>query len=130
LVKEKVKGCILFVDDEELVLLSGSNLLRCMSYEVISAADGFEALEIYNREKEKISLAIIDLMMPRMSGLELFRRLKEINPALDIVLCSGLCSEETGHELVSSGAAGIIMKPYTASEISQVLENIEMKKMQ
>lgn len=122
------KGCILFVDDEELVRLSGSNLLRRMSYEVISASDGFEALELFTRDKEKISLAIIDLVMPGMNGNELFIKLKEINPSLDIVLCSGFYTEDKEDELLSSGAAGILMKPYTSADISLMLEKIEMKK--
>lgn len=126
LLKEKVKGCILFVDDEELVLLAGSNLLRSMSYNVISASDGFEALEIFKRDQDRICLAIIDLLMPGMNGIELFHKLKEINPGLDIVLCSGLFGEETEDELLSSGAAGIIMKPYTLNELKSVLEKFDL----
>ena len=126
--KSAKKGCILFVDDEELVLLSGANLLRSMSYEVISASDGMEALDLYNRDKEKISLAIIDLIMPKISGLELFGMLKKINPGLEIILCSGLCTEETEYEVLNSGASAVIMKPYTSADLSSVLEKIEKKK--
>jgi len=130
LISAKNKGCILLVDDEELVRLSSFNILKSMSYEVISAADGIEALELYSRYKEKVNLAIIDLIMPRMGGLDLFRRLRGINPSFEIILCSGLCSEETEDELLSSGVSGIIMKPYTSSELSFILEKIEMKKQE
>lgn len=122
------KGCILFVDDEELVRLSGCTLLRRMSYEVISASDGFEALELFARDKEKISLAIIDLVMPGMNGNELFIKLKEIKPSLDIVLCSGFYTGDKEEELLSSGAAAILIKPYTSADISMLFEKIEMKK--
>ncbi|HPS58304.1 MAG TPA: response regulator [Spirochaetota bacterium] len=130
MISAKNKGCILLVDDEELVRLSSFNILKSMSYEVISAADGIEALELYSRYKEKVNLAIIDLIMPRMGGLDLFRRLRGINPSFEIILCSGLCSEETEDELLSSGVSGIIMKPYTSSELSFILEKIEMKKQE
>ena len=123
----KGKGCVLFVDDEELILLSVTNLLKSMSYNVIAAYDGFEALELYEKNKDKISIAIIDLIMPRMSGFDLFHRLREIDPDLNIILSSGLCNEATMNELMRSGAAGIVMKPYTSADLSSVLQKIEDK---
>lgn len=123
----KGKGVVLLVDDEELMLAAGSNILKSMSYEVITAGDGVEALELYTQNKDKIHIAIVDLIMPRMNGIDLFKELQRISPDLQVILTSGFSNEQTMNELVAAGAAGVIYKPYSASDLAVLLEKIEKK---
>lgn len=126
-VLHKGKGCILFVDDEELILMAGSNILKSMSYEVITASDGFEAIEIFKQNIDRITIALVDLIMPGISGLDLFHELKKLKPDIQIILSSGFSNEDTMKDLLDAGAAGFILKPYSAGELSSLLEKIEIK---
>ncbi|MBW1859880.1 MAG: PAS domain S-box protein, partial [Deltaproteobacteria bacterium] len=76
----KGTGSVLLVDDEELVLEVGKELLEVMGYRVLAAKDGREAVEIYRKNQDDIDIVVLDMVMPGMGGGEAFDRLKEINP--------------------------------------------------
>ena len=81
---------ILIVDDEDLVLEVGQKFLKFMGYQVLTARDGEEALEAYPEPiRERINLVILDLVMPKMEGGEVFDRLKQISPDVKILRSSG-----------------------------------------
>ncbi len=83
-------------------------------------------LKKYKKNSSRITIAIIDLIMPHMSGVELFRQLHAMNPGLKIILSSGFSNESTLKELMNTGAAGTICKPYSATELAVLLESVEM----
>src|SRR5262249_15513187 len=85
---------ILVVDDEETLRYLAKDLLEAYGYNVMLAADGQEALELFLRYKEKIDLVLLDMVMPRMSGRELYHKLLEINPAVKVVLSTGYYSSD------------------------------------
>jgi len=121
----KGSGTVLLVDDEDLILAAATNILRCMSYDVITASNGYDALELYQQNMKRVKIAIIDLIMPRMSGIDLFHELHRLNPDLQVIISSGFSNESAINELIRAGASGIIYKPYSASGLAEVMEKTE-----
>jgi DNA-binding NtrC family response regulator len=97
-----VTGRILLVDDEEIVIRSCQRILREGDYEVDVAKDGLAALEKIN--ERDFDVLILDIMMPRMDGLEVLRRVKESRPEIDIIMITGLHDIETAVKAMKFGA--------------------------
>ncbi len=116
-------GGILLVDDEEILRTIGEALLEDLGYRVYLAEDGEHALEVYAREKENISLVILDMVMPRMSGKETLIRLIESSPDIRILISSGFHQEGTADELERLGAKGFLRKPYLRQELYKAVSD-------
>ncbi|GFO69627.1 hypothetical protein GMLC_32060 [Geomonas limicola] len=113
------KGGIMLVDDEAIIRLSGHCLLEELGYQVYLAEDGEQALELYSRERSRIGLVILDMVMPKLSGKETFLRLKRLDPEVRVLFSSGFHREGTVHELLAIGAKGFIHKPYRLQNLSK-----------
>lgn len=109
---------ILAVDDDDAVLDLIEMILENEGSRVLKASDGFQALEIYRNCSQDISLVILDLTMPRLSGEETLKRLKQMNPEVRVLLSSGF-AEKPEETLQSNdvGAKGFIHKPYPVAEL-------------
>jgi two-component system, cell cycle sensor histidine kinase and response regulator CckA len=114
-------GRILVVDDEEAVRDVTADLLRELGYHVSTAFDGLDAVEFYARHAEEIDLIIVDLVMPRMGGRECYRALKELNPDVRAVLCTGYGFNIAAQELLDEGMLDFISKPFEAGRLSSVV---------
>jgi len=103
---------ILLVDDEAMIRNAGRRLLEKLGYRVLLAADGRDALRVFCERKACIGAVMLDLVMPLMDGEETLARLKEIEPEIPVLLCSGFSKEEKAEELLERGAVGFIQKPF------------------
>ncbi|MBR9980984.1 MAG: response regulator, partial [Desulfatitalea sp.] len=121
---QKGKGTILMVDDEPMVLDTSAQLLIGLGYEVLSAASGDEALARYAQRLSAVDLAIIDMIMPGMSGGELFTRIKALQPGIKTLLCSGYSMNNTAREIMDKGCNGFLQKPFTLSKLSETIKAI------
>lgn len=117
-------GQILLVDDEEVIRITVKTLLEEMGYDVILAENGMEAVEVYKEQYEDIDLVIIDMIMPEMNGKEAFKKIKKINETCKVVIASGFIKDESLDELREEGFLDFIQKPYSSSELSQLLAKI------
>jgi PAS domain S-box-containing protein len=124
--KELLKGkeTILLVDDEEVIIDVGKKIMGSMGYEVLSANSGKEALAVYSEERQKIDLVILDMIMPTMGGKETYDHLKEINPAIKVLLSSGYSLNGQVQEILSQGCDGFIQKPFNIKDLSHKLRDI------
>jgi len=111
-------GCILVVDDEEIVREVARDILLENGYQVISADDGDTAVEIA-KTTPHVQLVILDIVMRRLSGKETFQQLKSIRPDLRILLSSGYDQKGPVGEIMSLGADGFIQKPYNMADLLQ-----------
>ena len=100
------------VEDEDMVRDLTQRILERSGYTVLPAANGKEALSLHEKERNKISLVILDVIMPEMGGRECLKRLHEIDPDLKIVVTSGYYARELEAEAIASGARAFIGKPY------------------
>jgi PAS domain S-box-containing protein len=122
------KETILFVDDEEMIVDVGKDMLESMGYTVITAGSGKAALEIYVERMKDIDLVILDLIMPEMGGEATFEKLKEINPQVKVLLSSGYSINGLADKLLTLGCRGFIQKPYSIKELSaRIRETLDMK---
>lgn len=118
----KGEGTILLVDDEKMILDVGGLLLRQLGYEVITADNGKDAVEQYLKNREKIDLVLLDMIMPGMSGGATFDLLKEIDPRIKVVLASGYSMDSRAREILDRGCSGFIQKPFSLKELSQKIQ--------
>jgi two-component system cell cycle sensor histidine kinase/response regulator CckA len=107
-----VRGCenVLLVDDEELIIDVGHRILTRMGYSVIVARSGKEALEIYSQEKDAIEMVILDMIMPDMSGGEVYDRLREINPGYKSTPFKWLQPQGTGNGIYWPAAVRVLFR--------------------
>ncbi|MGB5421147.1 MAG: PAS domain S-box protein [Desulfobacterales bacterium] len=120
----KGAGTVLLVDDEEIIIAVGSQMLRRLGYGVLTAAGGREALQKCKRHHARISLVILDLIMPDLGGAETCTLLKAVNPDLKILLSSGYSFNGNSSDIVKSGCDGFIQKPFDLNTLSQKIKDI------
>ena len=124
--KKLVRGSevLLLVDDEELILEIGKDMLEKLGYKVVVAQSGRKALEIYKKDQNAIDMVILDMIMPDMSGSETYDRLKEINPLIRTLLSSGYSVNGKAQAILNSGCQGFIQKPFNLTNLSQKIRKI------
>jgi PAS domain S-box-containing protein len=115
---------ILLVDDEDLVLDAGARLLEVIGYRVLRAKNGVEAVEIFRKNKDKIDLIILDMVMPEMGGGETFDKLKEIDSEIKVLLSSGYSLDGEADEIMRRGCDGFIQKPFKLERLSKNLRQL------
>ncbi len=116
-------GVILLVDDEESIRAMGNRMLERLGFQVLAAADGRAALEIYRTRREEIALVLLDLTMPHMDGAETFRELRRIDPAARVVMSSGYTESEIAPRFANERLSGFLQKPYALYALAQCLRN-------
>lgn len=114
------KARILIVDDEQVVRESLAEWFATEDYETHAVASGREALE--SVEKEERDLALIDLKMPGMDGIELQRRLKLLDPELIVIIMTGFATIDTAVHALKQGAYDYLTKPVDPDELSHIVE--------
>ena len=114
------KECILLVDDEEVIRDLGKSILHGLGYEVITAANGEEALRIYIKRHDEIALVIMDRVMPKIDGIESYKLLKEVNPRVRVIISSGYAADEALN-LKELGVMGFLDKPYRMAEMANMV---------
>jgi len=124
--KDVLRGSetVLIVDDEDMIIDVGEQLLQKLGYEVLIARSGKEATEIYEKNKDKIDIVILDMIMPDMSGSDTFDRLKEIKSGVKVLLSSGYSINGKATEILDRGCNGFIHKPFSMKDFSQKLREI------
>lgn len=121
-------GTVLLVDDEESVRDVASAMLHELGFEVISAADGRQALELYRQHGEAIALVLMDLNMPNLSGEEAFHELRKTDAEVRVILSSGFSEQEVTRKFLGKGLEGFVQKPYTLAALRAVMSQALSKK--
>jgi two-component system cell cycle sensor histidine kinase/response regulator CckA len=119
---------ILLVDDEDITIEVGLEILKELGYWVLYAKSGKDAVDFYMKYGDKIDLAILDIIMPDMGGGETFDKLKEIDPEVRVLLSSGYSMNEQAQKILDRGCDGFIQKPFGLNSLSQKIREILDKK--
>ena len=121
------RGLILVVDDELFVLEVARRILEGFGYDVLTAENGRQGVEIFRQRSKDIDLVLLDKTMPDLDGEETFRAMKQIVPDLVAILTSGYQETEVTTHFLSNELAGFVQKPYTpetlAFKIKQALQS-------
>lgn len=115
---------ILLVDDEEFLRDVGSRILSSAGYTVMTAASGYEALEVYRDNTDRIDMVILDLIMPEMGGKECLEKLLVIAPKVKVLITSGYSADRVAMEPTEIGARGFVGKPYNMKRLLQVVREV------
>jgi CheY-like chemotaxis protein len=121
---EKGTGTILLVDDETIILEAVRPMLEQMGYAVWTAANGREALSIFEKKNSRIDLVILDMVMPDIGGGEVFDRMKMIRPDVRVLLSSGYSLSGRATQIMERGCAGFIQKPFGLRSLSREIKTI------
>ena len=114
---------VLFVDDEDVLLEIGRQMLEHLSHTVIEAQSGKEAISEFTQHKDRIDLIILDIVMPGISVTDTFKRLKAIDPQVRVLISSGFTIDGTASSLLSDGANGFLQKPFSIQELSTNIQD-------
>lgn len=118
------EGTVLLVDDEPLVLSVGTRLLKHLGYEVLAAASGEQALEVFRANRDRIDAVVLDMVMAGMDGGETFDRLRQVDPAIGVLLSSGYSIDSQAREILARGCDEFIQKPYNLAALSLKLRAV------
>ena len=100
------------------MLKAGATILRRLNYTVLEAGNGKEGLDIFEQNKDRIDLVILDIIMPYMGGSETFDQIRKINPRVKVLLSSGYSLDDQAGLILDRGADGFMEKPYTVASLS------------
>jgi PAS domain S-box-containing protein len=117
-------GLVLLVDDEESIRSMGRRILERAGFEVVTAADGFQAVEVFLRHREKVRMVVLDMTMPHLDGEACFRELRRVDPNVKVVMTSGYNEQDVINRFVGKGLAGFVQKPYSASDLLSKVEEV------
>ncbi len=117
-------GTILVVDDEESVREFVREVLEMVGYDTILAENGSDALQKFQEHKHEIDLILLDLVMPKLSGEEVFKQLEKAGNTIPVVFSSGFSKKDALNAFKDRPVSGYIAKPYRASKLTRVISDI------
>jgi PAS domain S-box-containing protein len=120
----KGSGMVLLVDDEQMILDVGGQMLEKLGYHVLTAPNGKEALNLLERHHDHIVLVILDMIMPVMDGSETFDKLKSMHPNVKVILSSGYTVDGQAADIMKRGCNGFIQKPFNLKQLSRKMGEI------
>ena len=113
----KGEGIVLLAEDDRAVRRLVVTELTRRGFTVLEAEDGTSALELFNKEKDRVDILVTDVVMPRMNGADLAKNAERIRPGLKILFISGH-PERAGAGLDPTGVTNLLMKPFTADTLA------------
>ncbi len=107
-----------------MILKYCREMTQSLGFSVLTANSGQEAVRIYEEQGEHIDLAIMDMIMPGMDGLQVFEVLKAINPQIRVIITSGYAFDNRMQQIISDNRHGSLRKPYTRDDLALVIAKV------
>jgi CheY-like chemotaxis protein len=118
------QGQILVIDDEDILVQMSKSMLENLGYEVTTANDSLKAMEIFQAQPDTFDLVITDQTMPHIDGLQIARKIRQMQPNIPIILCTGF-SEKVSQETVrAAGINVLLMKPFNLHDLGQTVKKV------
>ena len=115
---------ILLIEDDQSVADLCKRVLSDAGYTVITAMDGPTALDMYRERKDKISLVILDLILPGMSGKDCLKELVKVDPSVSVLICTGFSPDRQTQEEIDPLVKGFVNKPYGATRLLEAVSAV------
>lgn len=119
-----LEGSVLLVDDEEVIRAIGKEMLESLGITCFTAQDGQEALDIFKKRKDKISLVILDIEMPGLSGDQVAEKLKAIKAEIVILFSSGYTRDYLETKVFKERIQNFIPKPFHLNQLAEKLDKL------
>ena len=113
---------VLLIDDEPLVRAATAASLRELGLRVCDAGDGESGLDLFTTHHRELAGIVLDMVMPRLRGRDVLRKVREVRPDLPVVLVTGSADTAELEEIRGLGVAGVLSKPYDDKELAAALE--------
>jgi CheY-like chemotaxis protein len=121
---ESLNRTVLVIEDEGTLRLTVSKMLRRIGYTVMDAANGMDGLDLFRASAPQIDVVLLDLTLPGISGPEVFREVRQLQPNVKVIITSAYSKD---HALTTIGGPQLwsyIRKPYTLTELTGLLRTI------
>ena len=119
-----MSGTVLVVDDEGIIRDLARSALEAAGFRVLEARDGLEAVELFQAGRDSVDLVLLDMTMPRMGGAEAFRRIRDLQPRMRVLLTSGYTQKESMESLSDLPPDGFLQKPFRIRELVTMVRNV------
>lgn len=116
--------CILIVEDEQSLREVAEYVLSKYGYRVLLAPDGESALDLYRKEREDISVIVLDVIMTGMGGKRCLKEMLLLNPDVKIIVVSGWTDDEPPDVFIQAGAKEFVSKPYDVKNLARVIRKV------
>ncbi len=117
-------GTALVIEDEEVIRKSVERILKSVGYEVLSAESGGEGIEYFKSHQKKISVVLLDMVMPKESGKQVFVEMCRIDPNVKVILMSGFRKDQRVQEVLAMGVKSFLQKPFNQDELLSAVEEV------
>jgi len=114
---------ILVAEDDPMVRDVAVRILERAGYRTIIAEDGLQAIELFEQHQDAISLAMVDMVMPRLSGREVYRKIKEAKPETQVVFCSGYDRDMAEDDRIVDPSLQIVQKPFDPEKLLDIIRD-------
>ena len=122
--EKRGSGHILIVDDEEIMRITAKQILENAGFKATYAANGREALSLFNDTSTHYDLIILDMIMPEMNGKDCFREIRKLSSEIPVILASGFSQGNDIREMKKDGTVSFISKPFRGQELIQAIHEL------
>jgi PAS domain S-box-containing protein len=122
--KAETGGTVLLVEDEEMVRNVVTEMIKRLGYEVISAKDGVEAVEVFRKNRDEIRCVLCDLVMPRMNGWETLTAMHKIAPEIPVIMTSGYDKDHMTAGYHPEWPDVFLHKPYQIQKLAEAISSV------
>jgi len=112
------------VDDEQVIVYIGEKTLGQLGYDVVTKANGVDALELFRADPDRFDLVITDMTMPRMTGDQFARELIKLRPDIPIILCTGFNPKISKEQAGKIGIKAFVMKPLVRRDMANIVRKV------
>ena len=119
--------CLLLIDDEDIIRKTAYEQLLYLGYSTLMSDEGLRGINIYRAEKHRIAAVILDLIMPNQNGIDVYKKLLEINPEVKVLFTSGFSRDASLDEFLMSKNTGFIKKPFRLAPLSKAIAKLLQK---
>jgi signal transduction histidine kinase/CheY-like chemotaxis protein len=113
----EINGKILLADDEETILSLTEMMLEPYGVELLCASNGAEAVELFKAQEHEIAVVILDMVMPKLNGEEVCKKIKALSPETPIIIASGHSRNETMQRFTTAPFDGFLQKPFRMQDL-------------
>ncbi len=117
-------GSILIIDDEETIRKICADLLEGLGYEVETAENGQQGIDLARNNPDKFDTVLLDMIMPGINGKDVFIELRKINKDINIIITSGFTRDADVNQMLQDGAKAFIQKPFRVGELSRIIREL------
>jgi CheY-like chemotaxis protein len=122
--EHSVPLCLLVAEDDELIRTVTCRILENAGHYVLLAADGDEALRVFDQNRDMVRVAVLDVVMPKRSGKAVYAHIRQVAPLLPVIFTTGYSPAELESLLAEDPSVALLLKPYRSAELLSEIDRM------